>query len=224
MTGQSSYPSALRQSGHSRVLIVDDHPFFSRGLAQVLKRDNPTGEVAIASTLAGALADLHRHPETELVLLDLGLPDQEGLTLLRELDAIGLAMPVIVISSREDEEAVLAAEAAGASGFLCKSADTPLLLKTLQQIRGGHTCFPPCPGRPVGPVVQLTRRQRDVLTLLASGSPNKAICRTLDLSEHTVKSHLKTIYARLDVHNRTECVQLAQQLGLVPECPARVTR
>jgi DNA-binding NarL/FixJ family response regulator len=161
------------------------------------------------------MTDLARHPDTEMVLLDLSLPDQEGLALLHALESAGLPIPVVVISSREDEEAVRAAEMAGASGFLYKSADTPVLLRALQQIRAGHTCFPVSVNRRAGPALHLTERQRQVLGLLAGGLPNKAICRVLSLSEHTVKSHLKTIFAALEVHNRTECVQVARQLGLV---------
>lgn len=199
----------------SRILIVDDHPFFSSGLAQALYREGIAADVATAVNVAAAIADLQRHPDTEMILLDLALQDEEGLALLHELDVIGLPVPVVVISSRDDDDAVQMAEAAGASGFLCKSANAELFLKTLLRIRAGHTCFPMEAFRRPALSLQLTSRQREVLGLLADGLPNKAICRALDLSEHTVKSHLKAIFSILEVHNRTECVRAARRLGLV---------
>lgn len=208
-------PAQGLRARQARVLIVDDHALFTSGLAQILRRDTPVTEVACADSLGAALADLQHHPETDVILLDLTLPGEEGLALLRELELMGLPIPVVVISSRDDEEAVRMAVAAGASGFLCKSAPPAALLQTLKQIQAGDTCFPTNAFRPCSPGSQLTSRQREVLALLAKGLPNKAICRTLDISEHTIKSHLKTIFSVLQVHNRTECVRVAQELGLI---------
>jgi len=197
-----------------RVLIVDDHPVFADGLATLLSREALADNVAQVNSVTAAVQDLRVHPDTTLVLLDLTLPGEGGLALFRELDRHSLLIPVVVISSHDDEASVRSAQAAGALGFVPKSADRRMLIDMVRHVQRGDTYYPPgmettrhLPG--------LTPRQRDVLQLLAEGFPNKRICQELDLTDHTVKSHLKAIFAVLDVHNRTECVTRARALGLI---------
>ncbi|MDX1800301.1 MAG: response regulator transcription factor [Marinobacter sp.] len=202
-----------------RVLIVDDHPFFSDGLGSILQRESLARVVAKASSVPAAMADLNRHPETALVLLDLLLQEEGGLTLFSELASAGLPLAVVVISSREDETTVRAARAAGALGFLPKSADRRALMRMMTAVSQGRPYYPS-----LAQVQRngdgLTPRQHEVLDLLAQGLPNKRICQRLELTEHTVKTHLKAIFAYLGVHNRTECVAKARALSLIkPQLP-----
>ncbi len=197
-----------------RILIVDDHPFFLFGLTAILEEDLLASAVACVGTVAEAIADLRQSPETALVLLDLSLQGEVGLSLFAELEQLGLPVPVVVISSREDETSVRAARSAGAVGFLPKSADRRSLVRMIQRVSRGELFYPSLQA----PAVQadsLTPRQLEVLGLLAEGLPNKRICQVLDLTEHTVKTHLKAIFTHLGVHNRTECVAQAQSLGLI---------
>lgn len=198
----------------SRVLIVDDHPIFSDGLASILIQEKLVSAVGKAGSIASALENLRDYPETALILLDLTLPGEAGLTLFQRLTEFSMPVAVVVISSREDEISVLAAKAAGAVGFLPKSAGRHALVRMIRCISEGGIFYPT-----LGPIVdapgQLTPRQLEVLKLLADGLPNKRICQRLDLTGHTVKSHLKAVFSQLDVHNRTECVVRARALGLI---------
>ncbi len=199
----------------SRILVVDDHPFFSEGMATALHHCRRTRHVELAATVAQARQKLRQYPDIDLILLDLALPDAAGLTLIRGLTEAGLPIPVVVVSSREDEGAIRGARAAGAQGFLAKSAGSRELRTMIDCVMRGDLWFPDLTQSPSGLETPLTPRQLQVLRLLASGFPNKRICRELNLTEHTVKTHLKAIYTTLQVHNRTECVLLARELGLV---------
>ncbi len=198
----------------TRVLIVDDHPFFLFGLTAILEQENLAGEVATVASLASAVEDLRLRPETSLVLLDLTLQGEAGLSLFAELEKIGLPVPVVVISSREDETSVRAARSAGAVGFLPKSCGRRSLVRMIHRVSNGQLYYPSLPFPSLNPEY-LTPRQLEVLRLLADGLPNKRICQALDLTEHTVKTHLKAIFSHLGVHNRTECVAQARALGLL---------
>lgn len=216
MTDRESVP-ALSSEGRDRlprILIVDDHPFFLFGLTAILEQEALASCVACVGTVAEAVEDLRQSPETALVLLDLSLQGEAGLSLFAELEQLGLPVPVVVISSREDETSVRAARSAGAVGFLPKSADRRSLVRMIRKVSQGELFYPSLQA----PAVQsdsLTPRQLEVLGLLAEGLPNKRICQVLDLTEHTVKTHLKAIFTHLGVHNRTECVAQARALGLI---------
>lgn len=197
-----------------RILIVDDHPFFLFGLTAILEEEMLARSVACVGTVADAVEDLQRTRETALVLLDLSLQGEAGLSLFAELERLGLPVPVVVISSREDETSVRAAQSAGAVGFLPKSADRQSLVRMIQKVSQGELFYPSLHA-PASQSQSLTPRQLEVLGLLAEGLPNKRICQVLDLTEHTVKTHLKAIFTHLGVHNRTECVTQARVLGLI---------
>lgn len=198
----------------SRVLIVDDHPFFLFGLTAILEQENLVEEVICVASVADAVEDLRQHPQTSLVLLDLTLQGEAGLSLFAELGGLGVPVPVVVISSREDETSVRAARSAGAVGFLPKSADRHSLVRMMRRVSSGQLFYPSLQ-MPAHMPESLTPRQLEVLVLLAEGLPNKRICQVLNLTEHTVKTHLKAIFAHLDAHNRTECVAQARALGLI---------
>lgn len=198
----------------SRVLIVDDHPFFLFGLTAILEQENLVEDVVCVASVADAVEDLRQHPQTSLVLLDLTLQGEAGLSLFAELGGLGVPVPVVVISSREDETSVRAARSAGAVGFLPKSADRHSLVRMIRRVSSGQLFYPSLQ-MPAHMPESLTPRQLEVLVLLAEGLPNKRICQVLNLTEHTVKTHLKAIFAHLDAHNRTECVAQARALGLI---------
>jgi DNA-binding NarL/FixJ family response regulator len=198
-----------------RVLIVDDHPFFVAGLAQAMQVTHGVEAVATADSLGKATRVLQSGPHPDLILLDVSLPDRGGLGLFGTLETMGLPIPVVVISSRDDEEVVNAARAAGAMGFVAKSCDQRSLARMLSTIAAGGLFFPDAMITTTQTPISLTPRQRDVLALLAEGYPNKRICQKLSLTDHTVKTHLKSLYSALGVHNRTECANLARSMGLV---------
>ena len=125
-----------------RVLIVDDHPFFVAGLAQAMQVTHGVEAVATADSLGKATRVLQSGPHPDLILLDVSLPDRGGLGLFGTLETMGLPIPVVVISSRDDEEVVNAARAAGAMGFVAKSCDQRSLARMLSTIAAGGLFFP----------------------------------------------------------------------------------
>ncbi|OZB20688.1 MAG: DNA-binding response regulator [Marinobacter sp. 34-60-7] len=196
------------------VLLVDDHALLAQALARLMTGEQMARKVTQAATVEGALVHLHREPGVDLVLLDLNLSGASGLDLLPRLSALPhRSPPVVVVSSHDDELSIRSARAAGASGFLAKSAGPASLCRVLRAVKSGRCHFPGGVDAPPLGAGPLTPRQRDVLLLLAQGYPNKRICQRLNLTEHTVKSHLKAIFQQLAVHNRTECVSRARALG-----------
>ena len=196
----------------ARVLLVDDHVLFSQGLAGLIQQEGLAGSVTTVRTVEAAASLLARQDGFELILLDIALQGETGLALLPRLASYRTSPPVVIISSSEDETTVRAAQAAGASGFLAKSAGRSALVSMVRAVTRGDSYFP---GglESAGPDLPLTPRQMDVLLLLGQGFPNKRICQSLNLTEHTVKTHLKAIFTQLGVHNRTECVNLARSQG-----------
>jgi DNA-binding NarL/FixJ family response regulator len=171
----------------------------------------------------------------DLVLLDLGIPGFTGLGSLRRFRALESLMPVVVISASDNRATILEALDLGAMGFIPKTSGRDVLMRALELVLAGGIYIPPqalerqeeslskAPLRVQEPAAQthsrgaafssLTQRQRDVLELLVKGLPNKLICRELDLSPNTVKSHISAIFRALNATNRTQAVIAAQSGG-----------
>lgn len=190
------------------LLLVDDHRIFLDGLALALQPLTRQLHIHTAQSAAEAEAWL-RQRDFDLILLDLRLPDLPGLELLQRWQKEGRLTPVAILSASDSKLDAQAALAAGALGFIPKSADGADLRQAVTRVLLGETLPAPAPaaGAP------LTPRQREILLLLADGLPNKAISRQLGLSEDTVKTHLKALFQELDVHTRTACVSAARQRG-----------
>lgn len=190
------------------LLLIDDHKIFLDGLALALKP--LTEDLRIDTAHSGAEAKkLIATGDYDLILLDLRLPDVSGLELLQQLQAQGNLTPVAILSASESTQDAQKALAAGALGFIQKSADGEGLRESVARVLLGEVLPSPFPddNNP------LTPRQREILPLLADGLPNKLISRRLGLSEDTIKTHLKALYQELNVHTRTACVSAARNRG-----------
>jgi len=190
------------------LLLVDDHRIFLDGLALALQPLTRELQIHTAQSAAEAEAWL-RQRDFDLILLDLRLPDLPGLQLLQRWQREGRPTPVAILSASDSNLDAQAALAAGALGFIPKSADGADLRQAVTRVLLGETLPAPAPSAGA----QLTPRQREILLLLADGLPNKAISRQLGLSEDTVKTHLKALFQELEVHTRTACVSAARQRG-----------
>lgn len=199
-------------------LIVDDHPIYREGLGLTLK-NLPGYHVAIhyAPTLADANAFLDSQHPLDLIILDLKLPDGSGFSFLSQLIKRKLFVPSVILSASDDPLISKQAQQHGACGYLNKGEEPSLILKAISDILAGEFYFPEKVAYPYNTPLapSITPRQQEVLKLLSRGMPNKRICQQLSISEHTIKTHLKALFHQLKVHNRTECVNKAQQLGLV---------
>ena len=215
-----------------KILVVDDHVLIREALRGVLRELK--GETVVILESAGAseaLRQMEQHADVELVLLDLNLPDRDGLDTLRELGTRWPTVPVVVLSAFHDREKVSQALELGAVGFIPKSARREVMCGAFNLIFAGGIYVPPeilalqapsagaAAGDPMPDLrtralaLGLTERQVEVLTLMMQGKSNKAICRTLGLAESTVKIHVSAILRTLNVSNRTEAVVAVRALG-----------
>lgn len=211
-----------------KILMVDDHPLFLDGLALLFAQEFPEAELRVAHSLAGALSVLTTDSTINWVLLDLGLPDSDGLHALRRVRETSPEVACAVMSADERPATILSAIDLGAAGFVPKTTRRGELLRALRLMMSCGVYLPASvlamqlgetpPGVPMGTEslesLGLSPRQGDVLRLLIEGKPNKAICRDLGLSESTVKTHLAAIFRRLGANSRTQAVVAAARLGL----------
>jgi two-component system, NarL family, nitrate/nitrite response regulator NarL len=200
----------------ARVLVVDDHPLIIAAVQGVLTGSGVASAVDQASSLRDARAKL-RDASYQLVVLDLGLSDSQGMNGLLTLREDFPDIPVIILTSDSSIETVTAAFENNARGFVVKGESPHTLVSAVRTVLAGGTHIPELSGvnlPPSPPATPLSPRKLDVLRLLLEGLPNKTIAARLGLSENTIKVHIAGIYAELNVHNRVQAVMRARQLGL----------
>ncbi len=208
------------------VAIVKDHDATRARLVQIVSEHPELGVVGAAATLAEGRALLAAGRRIDVALVDLGLPDGDGLALIREVRLRAQAPEVIVISVFGDEEHVVRAIEAGATGYLLKDRP-PYGAAIMDLLAGGSPISPAiarhllqrfvqpsCQAVPAGPE-RLTSRERDVLEVLARGFTYEEAAQVLGVSFHTVASHVKHIYGKRAVSSRSEAVYEAVQLGIL---------
>lgn len=222
-----------------KILAVDDHPLIRDALRQVLKVLDPALAMVAAANAHETMVCADEHPDLNLVLLDLSLPDGNGFDVLRNLREQHPHIPVVVLSATDDAASVMRALDEGAMGYIPKTSSNDVLLGALRLVLGGGVYLPAevlrqsqtrhpqqQPGAPGAPAREitcrdlgLTDRQAQVLALVVQGKPNKLICRTLNLAEGTVKIHISAILRALNVTNRTQAVVAVGKLGLKLSAP-----
>ena len=211
--------------GKFTLLLIDDHPMLRSGLKQLIAVDERLQVVAEAGNgIDGlTLAQLH---DPDLILLDLNMPGLNGLDTLTQLREIALSGRVVVFSVSDNEEDVISALKRGADGYLLKDMEPEDLLKALHQAAAGQIVLSEAltpilvarlreaqPGQ-TRDINQLTRREREILQLISDGMTNKAIARKLDISESTVKVHVKYLLKKMNLKSRLEAAVWALQNGL----------
>lgn len=209
-----------------RVLIADDHKLFREGLRRVLELDGGflvVGEAATGEQALGLLARV----KCDLVLMDINMPELNGVAATRRIRAEYPDLAVLVLTIHEDREYLLEVLKAGAAGYLLKDVEPAALMEAMRAVaRGGSIVAPGLTGKlvqelnrlssqPTGitaPV--LTAREAEILGMMARGMNNAAIAQAAFISEQTVKNHISSIMRKLEVNDRTQAVIEGVKQGL----------
>jgi DNA-binding NarL/FixJ family response regulator len=205
-----------------RVLVVDDHPVVRQGLRTFLDVQPDITVVGEASDGQACVAEAEKL-RPDVILLDLRMPESDGLAALRGLRESGNPARVLVITSFTDPSAVLPAVRAGAAGYVYKDVDPPALAAAVRAVHAGHILLHPDvasllasgDAAPADLASRLTAREREVLAEIGRGRSNREIARALTLSEKTVKTHVSAVLAKLGVPDRTQAALYAVRAGLL---------
>ena len=213
-----------------KVMLVDDHTLFRKGLAELLDgRDNI--RVAAASGNPGEAAQLISAAQPDVLILDLNMPPHGGLALLRELQEGGWEKPTLILTVSDAEDDLANAMRAGARGYLLKDMEPDDVVDAIQRAVRGETVVAPAMTLKLvnllqgggaksavreNLLAQLTAREREILDHLAQGQSNKAIARALDMSHDTVKLHVRHILSKLNLTSRVEAAVFAIEQKMAP--------
>ena len=203
-------------------LLIDDHALFRTGLRMLLGDAVPDAELIEVDSME-ALMSAPTGVQPDLILLDVTLPGIHGLAGLAWLRQQYGAVPVLMLSARDDESVVAEALRLGANGFVSKAAPPQELIGALERARRGHDVWP-LPPEPASPFVAAepgawvpTTLQRRILSMLAQYKSNKALSRALELPEHIVRAELSTLMERLGVLSRADALTAAREQGWVSQ-------
>jgi DNA-binding NarL/FixJ family response regulator len=200
-----------------RVLIADDHVTVREGLAAIIHRQPDMTVVAEADTGQSAVR-LWRSERPDVTLLDLRMPVLDGVGAIEQIRGEDPLARIVVLTTFDTDNEVSQAIRAGARGYILKDAQREELLNTIRRVHAGETCIPPALVAKLAAGMcseALTGRELEVLRLLAQGHGNREIGASLSISETTVKTHLRSIFAKLNVLSRTEAIAVATRRGLV---------
>jgi two-component system, NarL family, response regulator DevR len=211
-----------------RLLVVDDHEVVRQGLVALLDRRGQFEVVGQAATVAESL-DLAARLEPDIVIMDVRLPDGTGIEACREIRAARPSTRVVMLTSYPDEEAVLSAIIAGASGYLLKQIRGRDLVAALEAVGRGESLLDPAVTEKVlervrrvanasepDELADLTPQERKILLLVAEGKTNKEIGAEIFLSDKTVKNYVSSILSKLDLQRRAQAAAYVAKLRLTP--------
>ncbi len=223
------------------LLVADDHPLFRDALHAVISRGFTDAQLLETDSLAGAMAHIEALEGLDLLLLDLSLPDADGLEGLKTLRETFPGLPVAIVSAHQERQLVLDAITLGAVGYIPKSTPREQLLAALQQILQGQLYLPADIMRRPPPraipaaagedsedkpsrLPRLTDKQLDVLGCMSQGMSNKQIARELDIAETTVKTHVSAILRKLGATSRVHAIVMAGEEDLNGYIAKRMAR
>jgi DNA-binding NarL/FixJ family response regulator len=200
------------------ILVVDDHRILRDGLALIIGRERDMEVVGSAATGEEAVTAFQQARRPDVVLMDLQLPKMSGVEAIRAIRAADADARIVVLTMYDGDEDIHRALEAGASTYLLKDSLADELIRVVREVHAGR--------RPLQPDVKarlesraarptLTQREMDVLALVSEGQRNKEIAASLSIAEETVEVHMKNIFTKLDVHDRTAAVYVALRRGII---------
>jgi len=213
---ESAVLEATPNDTQLRVMIVDDHPMVREGLAGILERQEMS-IVGVAATGRQAI-EMFDQFLPDILLLDLRLPDQSGIEVMRRILADHPHAKIIFLSSSQGDASIFDAISNGASGYLVKGIDGATLGDSIRRVWAGGRCLSPEAAEKLSQHIaskKLSEREIEVLHLISKGNSNKEIARLLFVTEDTIKMHVKKILLKLPANDRTQAVVIAIQRGLL---------
>ena len=209
----------------TKILIADDHPVVREGLSAMLSREKSISVIGEATNGKEAI-DLALKGSPDVVLMDLRMPVLDGVEAIRQIKSKRPDIEFIIITTYDDDENILKGIEAGAKAYLLKDSPREKLFQAIKAVSRGESLIEPAiAGRVIDRLTQLSQqvkapdalseREIEVLSLIAEGTSNKEIARDLCISQSTVKTHIQSIFQKLDVNDRTEAVTKAIRKGLI---------
>lgn len=201
-----------------RVLIADDHGVVREGLVSMIRRNKADMTVVAEASNGREAVELWKEYRPDVTLLDLRMPELDGVDVIRAIRADDEKARIIVLTTFDGDEDIYRAIQAGAKGYLLKDVPREALMDCIRRVHAGETSLPMHLVAKLAERVSgdsLSKREIEVLKLMASGRSNKEIAATLFISEGTVKSHGKSIFAKMNVSSRAEAVAEATRRGLI---------
>jgi two-component system NarL family response regulator len=200
-----------------RVLVADDHTVVRDGLVALLEQEDDMAVVAEAGNGQQAV-DLWQAQRPDVGLMDLKMPGLDGVDAIQAIRAIDANARIIILTTFDGDEDIYRGMRAGAKAYLLKDVGRQQWIQCIREVHGGKMCLPPDIAAKLAerlPAEALTARELEVLRLLAQGKPNKLIGAALFVGEVTVKSHVQSIFRKLNVLSRTEAIAVATRKGLL---------
>lgn len=200
-----------------RILVVDDHPMLREGIAAILEQEPDMVLIGEAETGERAI-ESYRRLRPDVVLMDIQMPKMNGLAAMKAIRQEFPASRFIVLTTYSGDVQAVNALKAGASGYLLKNALGNELLDAIRATYAGRKFISSEIAREIAVHAiddHLTEREVNILLQISEGGSNKAIARKLSISEDSVKAHLKSIFSKLDVNDRTEAVVIAARRGII---------
>ena len=201
----------------STVLVVDDHALLRTGVANIINLEPDLRVVAEAENGRQAVEAFERH-RPDVTLLDLRMPEMEGVEAVRQIRALDPGARVIVLTTYDTDHDIARALKAGAKAYILKDISADDLINCIRDVLAGKTYLAPAAAAKLAEGVtrvRLTPREMATLRLMADGKANKEIASELAISERTVKTHLGHLFEKLGVTSRTEAIKVATHRGLV---------